>query len=158
MGAILAGYSIRMRVIARDRSPFVRTRLSERVKNGSIPARAAPPLTLKGRPRGVDIEANAFEEEPGCIRSTLVICNRVREAAMLGSLPPYLDAIPHPAACPRHGVSSQRGDETTRLTPIPNSRVGFRSVLNHRCATSAFVAQRSSQRATRKSTRAANRS
>src|SRR5215211_2078328 len=57
-----------------------------------------------------------------------------------------------PAACPRHGDSSQRGDETTTLTPIPNSRVGFRSVLNNRCAASAFVAQRSSQRATRTST------
>jgi len=70
---------------------------------------------------------------------------------------PYLDAIP---ACrlPRHGDSSQRGDETIRLTPIPNSRAGFRSVLNNRWASSTFVAQRSSQRATRKSTRAANRS
>ena len=58
----------------------------------------------------------------------------------------------------RYGDSSQRGDETTGLTPIPNSRVGFLSVLNNRCAASTLVAQRSSQRATRKSTRAANRS
>jgi hypothetical protein len=65
---------------------------------------------------------------------------------------------PRPAACPRHEDSSQRGDETAGLTPIPNSRVGFRSGLNNRCAVSAFVAQRSSQRATRKSTRGANRS
>src|ERR1700680_4589010 len=60
--------------------------------------------------------------------------------------------LSHPQRLPRQGDSSQGGDETTRLTPIPNSRVGFRSVLNHRCATSAFVAQRSSQRATRKPT------
>jgi hypothetical protein len=63
-----------------------------------------------------------------------------------------------PRCLPRHGDSSQRGDETTRLPPVPNSRPGFRSVLNHRCGASAFVAQRSSQRATRTSTRAAKRS
>jgi hypothetical protein len=92
-----------------------------------------------------------------CIRSTLVICNRVREAAMWAASLHTLMLSP-PRCRPRHGDSSQRGDETARLTPIPNSRVGFRSVLNNRCAATAFVAQRSSQRATRKSTRAANRS
>ena len=74
-----------------------------------------------------------------------------------GSVSPGLDPVP--ACClPRHGDSSQRGDETIRLTPIPKSRAGFRSVLKNRWASSTFVAQRSSQRATRKSTRAANRS
>jgi hypothetical protein len=92
-----------------------------------------------------------------CIRSTLVICNRVREAAMCAASLHTLMLSP-PGCRPRHGDSSQRGDETARLTPIPNPRVGFRSVLNNRCAATAFVAQRSSQRATRKSTRAANRS
>jgi hypothetical protein len=58
---------------------------------------------------------------------------------------------------PCHRDSSQNEDETTRLAPTPNSRVGFRSVVKKRCAASAFAAQRSSQRATRKSAHAANR-
>ena len=109
--------------------------------------------SVKSGSRRVDIEGRAFEEEPRFEDPPMVICNRVREAAMWAASF-YLDAISTRLA--HHGESSQRGDET-RLTPIPTSRVGFRSVLNNRCA-ATFVAQRSSQRATRKSTRVANRS
>ena len=51
----------------------------------------------------------------------------------------------------------QRGDEATRLQPRRNPRMGFRSVLRNRSAASTSVAHRSSQRATSKSTCAANR-
>jgi hypothetical protein len=158
-----------------DKHPFFSGRFHSQFSPTGRPLRRPDPSSLErcnrevcfarvsrhrqiSRSGRLDIEARAFEEEP-CFEMhqvNTVICNRVREAAIWAASLHALMLSP-PVACPRHGDSSQRVDETTRLTPIPNSRVGFRSVLNNRCATSTFVAQRSSQRATRKSTRAANR-
>jgi hypothetical protein len=91
-------------------------------------------------------------------RRNLLTSGLCRDAAHAGGAEDELRLEPDVASCGRHDASLREEAQTARLTPVPSSRVGFRSVLNIRCAASTFVAQRSSHRATRKSTRAANRS
>ena len=67
-------------------------------------------------------------------RVARVICILVSEAAMWAA---SLHTVSHPAAYPSWGLTPNV-EMKRQGQVLPNSCVGFRSVLNHRCATSAF--------------------